>query len=243
MSIAKPYYRIWRPFPNDDLFENDYALDPRNAADAIDLIRGYHLLEQELFRLFDFIEPADANLSAYSHQLYALLLRASTEFEANAKAILGANGYAKAGNFNVTDYYKLEPAMRLSEYKITISIWQGHHQIVQPFAGWATGSSLPWYQSYNRVKHNRSEEFESASLLNVVASVAAVFAIVFAQFGISSFDPYRDVSGFQSDGRHLSHSACRLSIEPPSGWDVAEKYDFDWESLQTTSSPYQPYTF
>ena len=96
MSIAKPYYRIWRPFPNDDLFENDYALDPRNAADAIDLIRGYHLLEEELFRLFDFIEPADANLSAYSHQLYALLLRASTEFEANAKGILRANGYARA---------------------------------------------------------------------------------------------------------------------------------------------------
>jgi hypothetical protein len=169
VSIPKPYYRIWRPFPNDNFFENDYVLDHRNAADAIDLIRGYHLLERELFGLFDFVEPADANWPCYSHQLYALLLRASTEFEANAKAILFANGYTRSGNFNINDYYKIEPATRLSEYLITIPIWQGIHRVVQPFASWNTGPSLSWYQSYNRVKHSRSEEFESASLQNVVA--------------------------------------------------------------------------
>ena len=74
---------------NDDFFQNDYVLDPRYARNAIDLIRGYHLLERELFRLFDFVEPADANLQCYSHQLYAILLRASTEFEANAKEFSG----------------------------------------------------------------------------------------------------------------------------------------------------------
>jgi hypothetical protein len=30
-----------------------------------------------------------------------------TEPEANAKAILLANGYTKSGNFNVTDYYSI----------------------------------------------------------------------------------------------------------------------------------------
>jgi hypothetical protein len=243
VSIPKPYYRIWRPFTDDNFFANDYVLDHRNAPDAIDLIRGYHLLERELFGLFDFVEPADANSPCYSHQLYALLLRASTEFEANAKAILFANGYTRSGNFNVNDYSKVEPATRLSEYLITIPIWQGSHRVVQPFASWNTGPSLSWYQSYNRVKHSRSEEFASASLQNVVAAVAAVFAIVFAQFGISSFDPYHDVGGFQSDGNVLSHSACLLSIEPPGTWATAEKYDFDWETLKTTPSPYQGYSF
>jgi hypothetical protein len=243
MTLTRPFYRIWRPPHNDNFFENDYVLDPRNAPDAINLIRGYHLLERELFKLFDFVEPADANLSCYSHQLYALILRASTEFEANAKAILIKNSYTRAGNFNVRDYYKLQSAMRLSEYRVTIPIWQGNHRVVQPFDTWSTRSSLPWYQSYNRVKHNRSDEFQSASLKNAVASVAAVFAIVFAQFGISSFDPYHDVGNFQSDGTVLSHSACLLSIEPPNGWTAAEKYDFDWETLRTAASPYQTYAF
>ena len=77
MSIAKPYYRIWRPFPNDDLFQNDYALDPRNAADAIDLIRGYHLLvcaDEENIGAPGAIPTRD--LSLRRRALYAAELRA-----------------------------------------------------------------------------------------------------------------------------------------------------------------------
>jgi hypothetical protein len=242
MTIAQPYYRIWRPMLNDDFFQNDYVLDPRYARDAIDLIRGYHLLERELFRLFDFVEPADANLECYSHQLYAILLKASTEFEANAKEILRANGYQKR-SLNITDYHKLQSATRLADYAITVPIWKGSQRTFRPFDEWKTGSSLAWYQAYNRVKHSRSEHFESASLENVAKGVAAVLAITFAQFGISAFDPYHDVGSFQSNGNLLSHSACLLSLEPPKTWTPAEHYDFDWEALNLTASPFQRYTF
>lgn len=241
MTIAQPYYRIWRPFQNNDFFQNDYVLDTRYARDAIDFIRGYHLLERDLFRLFDFVEPADANLSCYSHQLYELLLRASTEFEANAKAILQANGYTR-GHLNVNDYYKLQPATRLAEYAITIPIWRGN-RVFHPFDEWGTRASLSWYQAYNRVKHNRSEHFESASLENAVKAITAVFAIVFAQFGIATFDPYHEVGSFQWDGTLLSHSACLLSLEPSGTWIPAEHYDFDWETLKLTASPFQRYVF
>ena len=103
------------------------------------------------------------------------------------------------GHPSVNDYYKLQPATRLAEYAITIPIWLGN-RVVRPFDEWGTSASLSWYQAYNRVKHNRSEHFASASLENVAKAVTAVFAIVFAQFGIAAFDPYHEVGSFQSDG-------------------------------------------
>src|SRR5437868_2327075 len=106
MSITIPYFRIYRPFGEGGgllNFEYEYILDSRYASNLTDLIRGYHQLEKELIGISDFVEPSDANANCYSHRLYALLLRASTEFETNAKSILQANGYNKSGNWNITD--------------------------------------------------------------------------------------------------------------------------------------------
>jgi hypothetical protein len=246
LAITKPYFRICRPLVNGyyiQSVDNTYIRDARYANDSVDLIRGYHQLEKELLRICDFIEPADANIDCYSHQLYALLLRASTEFEANARAILTANGYSRPGNWNVTDYYKLNAATRLAEYSVTLPIWAGSHRKVQPFAEWSSGPSLTWYQNYNRVKHNRASAFLSASLGNAVTAVAAVFAIVFAQFHVLSFDPHHVVSSLSDDNGILSHDLCLLHVELPGTWAPNECYDFDWRSLVAAPMPFQQYSF
>ena len=220
-----------------------YMRDLRYASDSADFIRGYHQLEKELLRICDFIEPADANISCYSHQLYSLLLRASTEFESNARAILVANGYRRTGNWNVTDYYKLNEAMRLSDYTVTLPIWNGLHREIQPFAEWQQSSSLSWYQSYNAVKHNRASEFPSASFSNAVKAAAAVFVIVFAQFHMFTFHPSNIVEfHFENDGL-LSHDSCLFQIKPPNTWTSDEEYDFDWPTLKNTPEPFQRFQF
>ena len=92
MSIAKPYYRICRPFASGEYvqsLEGDHITDNRYAADRVNLVRAYHLLERDLYKIFDYVEPSDKNLNCYSHELYALLLRAATEFELSARSILG----------------------------------------------------------------------------------------------------------------------------------------------------------
>jgi len=196
LGITTPYFRICRPFISGSYIEstnNSYICDTRYANNSVDLIRGYHQLEKELLRICDFIEPADANINCYSYQLYALLLRASTEFEANAKAILIANGYKNSRNLNIKDYHKLNAATRLAEYTVTFPIWDGIHRKIQPFSEWVSGESLTWYQGYNTVKHNRASKFSLASLGNVFKAVAAVYAIVFAQFQILTFNPHHIV--------------------------------------------------
>src|SRR5205807_1565589 len=95
----------------------------------------------QLLRIFDYVEPADSNRNCFSHELYALLLRACTEFEANAKGILDANGYARTGNLNVRDYYLLNAATKLSEYIVSLPIWAGVDRTIKPFAEWSVGDS------------------------------------------------------------------------------------------------------
>ena len=121
MSFGKPYKRIWRPHPGTIC--SDYLTDDRWVTDATDYIRAYRLLQSDLVATFDYVEPVENNKATYSHRFYQLLTRACIEFEANACAVLLANGYSKTGNLNITDYWKLEQACRLSEYAIKIPTW------------------------------------------------------------------------------------------------------------------------
>jgi hypothetical protein len=69
MAIHNPYFRICRPFVDMEYFrnvDNVYLLDPRYAPDRIDLVRGYHLLENGLLNIFDYIEPTDSNRACFS---------------------------------------------------------------------------------------------------------------------------------------------------------------------------------
>lgn len=248
MPISRPYFRVCRPFVSGDYINSissTYLSDPRNAGDLINLVRGYHLLEKQLYRIFDYVEPADANLHCFSHELYALLLRASTEFEANARAILSVNGYVSSGNLTMRDYHKLNVATRLSEYYVTVPIWNGSRKRFAPLNDWSHGPSLTWYQDYNSAKHDRSANFAKASMRNAIDAVASVFCILFSQFHIFAFDPNHPVSGYSIDdaGNHWSHDACLLTIETPTTWKEEQKYDFDWDLLKTDAQAFNKYSF
>lgn len=118
--LDKPYRRIIRPFTLSEdgysvgVLDDSYLMDSDYVPDRVTLIRAYNTIERDLVRLFEYVEPADANLATYSHRVYELLLRACTEFEANCKGILNANAYAKSGNWNIADYYRINSSSRLS---------------------------------------------------------------------------------------------------------------------------------
>lgn len=83
MKLNQPFYRIARP----DAFI-EYCEDERYANDRSMLCRSYKILENDLKKVFEYIEPCDDNLSTYSHRLYELLLRACTELKLIVKEYL-----------------------------------------------------------------------------------------------------------------------------------------------------------
>lgn len=224
-TLKKPYYRIFRPSPGGSSLGyrlmGKYIVDERYANDRTLLCRAYDLIINDLKMLFEYVEPTDKNLNTYSHRTFELLLRASTEFETNCKRILMANGYKKK-KMNITDYFKINKATKLSEYEIIMDFWRPERKIIRPFEDWKKGQELTWYQEYNEVKHDRNEKFPKASLENVLEAVSGLTATLFSQFEVFSFDPYQITNeySFYSDGLILGEKAI-FGIKIPA-WGVVK---------------------
>lgn len=153
--------------------------------DMRESIRMYELLEQDVLNLFEYIEPTLGSLEVYSLRIYELFLRICTEVESNFKLVLKANGYQNGISLNMTDYKKLNCAMGLDKYALGVNVGRLSDKFeLKPFEQWSipTGG-LPWYQDYNAVKHNRYDDFEKASLKNLLLALSGLYVILYAQFG------------------------------------------------------------
>lgn len=238
MSLSKPFYRIARQ-PS-----TDYILDKRYAQDRFMLLQSYQLIENDLKNILEFVEPADHNESVYSHRIYELFLRCATEFETNCKRILYANGY-KNGQLGISDYYKIDEAMRLSGYEVKINSWHPSAKILKPLQDWSAGPSLGWYQDYNSVKHDRFQHFYKASLKNAVYAAASVFAVLFAQFHEYAFNPYGDETlstQYDDDGFWYGINSL-FNIKPFINWPPQDVYGFVWPQIKSDVEPFQKYPF
>lgn len=255
MALTKPYYRIIRPGPNASIHE--FVTDSRYAPDRISLVRAYLSIQKTLQDIFDYIEPADQNKDVFSHELYALLLRACTEVEANFKSILVANGMSGSDHFNMGNYKKIEESSKLSNYKVTFPFWRkldGNVSSLEmiPFESFQLGNSPEWYVAYNNVKHNRDSKFENASLKNCMNAVAAVLVLLYSQFGAGCLAIRAGSLGFGGFGLNeygyddlIFCGDTDFQIIPPSmaDWPDAERYDFNWDSLKDTAEPFEKYPF
>jgi hypothetical protein len=242
MPHPKPFYNIYRPLVAHRK-DQAYLLDDEYAPSAQSGVHAYSLLEDDLVRIFRFVEPSNSNLGVYSHELYQLLLRVCTEFESHAKTILARNGYAKT-NYCIKDYHLLEQACRLSEYEVRLPTWSGAGMpTFAPFSEWSASCSLTWYQDYNTVKHNRVAEFRCANLKNVLTAMSGVFAILFAQLHYTAFGKYRPATSYQTDGTWYSEQDRLLEIRVPTSWSPGEHYDFDWTALRLDPDKLQRFQF
>lgn len=96
MSITKPFHRIVLGLidhPNAGYSSWAYVVDPLYAVNPEHYIRGFLLIQNDLKKLFEYIEPADRNLETYSFRIHELLMRSCIGIEANFKAIVQENIY------------------------------------------------------------------------------------------------------------------------------------------------------
>lgn len=254
MAIPNPYHRIWRPLNGYSVSEQAWDLDhPVKTLDYLrdndfidnseagSLLTTARLIIRDLYEVFNYIEPNDTNLPVFSHRLYELLLRTATEFEANCKGILDDNGYARGGNLNVQDYFKIEAAAKLSDYVVSFDRWPNHQ--FRPFVTWNGGAfaPLPWYQGYNHVKHNRYSHFSEASLENVMNAIAGLLCILHAQIG-ERMDQvcFEGISTLQESEEKVVNGT--FTITAPT-FAEADQYDFLWDDSKGVKVALQAYTF
>jgi hypothetical protein len=244
MPLNHPYARIARPFVDGRKYDL-YIEDDRYCLDRKYLIRSYYLLENDLRNLLNYIEPDIANNGTFSHRVFELFLRACTEFETNCKSIITANINTKKSNLNVRDYFKIDKETRLHEYEVKVLFWNTS-MIVKPFDAWnsVTFQSLPWYQDYNTVKHNRSTDFDKANFGNLIKAISGVFVILYSQFTDAIFNDLSSsyTINCDSDGFCCGDKGL-LSLKPLNTWQSNELYDFDWSVIQKETDPFLKLTF
>ena len=247
MALSKPFFRTCRQFTDKTYADSGkwmYIDDPRYARAPEQYIRAFLILLKDLQELFDYVEPADGNLPCFSYRLHELLLRSCVEVEANCKAILTENGYAKTGDWNMGDYRKINASHRLSSYEVIMPFWHGTRKVRRPFAPWATAGSLPWYQAYNATKHDRHSSFDQATFENVIDAMSGLVTILSSQFLFRDFSPGPEAICTEgpNDGTEYTIGGY-FRIKYPKDWPSDQQYDFEWGTLKSGPNPFQQYPY
>lgn len=243
MPVNRPYRRTCRQFVDGHYTEGgrwQYMTHAKYAQSPEHYVRAFLILLKDLRELFDYVEPADGNLSCYSYRIHTLLLRACVEVEANCKAILDENGYSRSGDWNMGDYRKIEKTHLLSGYEVRVPSWHGTRSIRAPFAAWASGGSLPWYQAYNATKHDRHMRFAEATLDHMLDACCGVLVVLSAQFETNDFSPGDTLLsvGGPEDGMESGIGAF-FRVHFPTNWPADLRYDFDWQQLKSEPDPFR----
>jgi hypothetical protein len=226
-----------------------YLLHPKFAQEPRHYVRAFLSLQADLQTLMDFVEPADANLTTYSHKIQQLLLRACVEVEANLTAILRENGYRR-DQLNMLDYRLVNQSHRLSEFEVRIPAWRGTHGVRRPFEAWdRPDTGLSWYQAYNKSKHDRHAHFDRASFEALVDAMAALVAILMAQFNDEDYSPESKALMVKGPYTYDANDG----MQPATGgffrvrgpqWPTAEQYDFfDWAELSKLDDPFDNFDY
>lgn len=245
MAVLRPFKRTARPEADGKYSRyGHYVKHPEYAAEPRHYVRAFQILQKDLLELFDYVEPADTNRDCYSYRIHELHTRACIEVEANCKAILSENNYARQGNWDMSDYRKLDQTHHLSSFHVRLPIWKGTENLRTPFAAWKAGDALAWYQAYNSVKHSRHENFDRSNFGNMLDAMCALVAILASQFVTIDFGPEGYVAESSPVKGYDMAIGGYFEIKLPDDWSPQDRYAFDWHQISAGgANPFQTLTF
>ena len=247
MGLDRPFRRTCRILA-DGSYSNSghwrYLLHPKFAQEPRHFVRAFLSLQADMLTLMDYVEPAEANLPTYSHKIQQLLLRACVEVEANFTAILRENGYAHK-RLTMDDYRLVNQSHALSSFEVRVPTWRGAGSVRRPFGAWAGPTEgLPWYQAYNKSKHDRHANFHRATFEALTDAMAGLVVVLSAQF---HDEEYSTTSKALSISSHYSYDTDDgmdsaiggvFRVRFPTDWPDADRYDFNWSELAKLEDPF-----
>lgn len=245
--INKPFHRNYRaikPDSNSGYSDWAYIVDHEYAQMPEHYTRAFLMIQEDLQRLFEYVEPCDQNMNTHSFRIYELFIRTCIEIEANFKAILRENIYSKKEErkWNIEDYRLINKTHHLDDYCVTLPIWSGDKKTFQPFKDWKNSSAhLSWYQDYNKCKHDRQQNFQKATFENLLGAVTGLLVLLSSQFRDNSFSPGGMSLGVETDSFYEGEFGLGdfFIIRYPQNWTEEEMYDFNWSDLKEDVNRFQ----
>ncbi len=135
----------------------------------------YLSFEEDIDRLFRYIEPCEHNFSVYSVELTRLYLSICSEIDVLLKSycnLLDANSNPS----NINGYAKVIISSKKEICSTTVNL-QRFGVSMTPFSKWEPLTAPDWWRKHNGVKHNRDINFKDANLGNVLYAFAALYLL------------------------------------------------------------------
>lgn len=146
-------------------------------------IRQYNILQKNLDNVFNIIEPSKNNKNVFGLELRNIILLSAMEVEVHWQKLLKNNGYEKI-KLTTNDYVKLQEFINFNfNFKLN---YHPDFGTITPFIGWNAEkptNSLEWYETYNKIKHDRGTNLNMASLQQAITSVSAVLTLLYIRYG------------------------------------------------------------
>ena len=133
-------------------------------------------LESDVERLSRFVEFTSSNFGTYSVEIAHLFLATASEVDVVAKQL--CSQIDGASKVNKIEQYRDVLRRCLPKLESSIVVIPRYGLEIKPWSKWQDNKTPGWWQSHNKVKHQRCKHFELASLENALNAVAGLFLLV-----------------------------------------------------------------
>lgn len=205
-EIGEIKKKVWRPGLNID---HEKALEITN--DEFNRSkRELRILIEKLKEILLYIEPSTLSIKTYGHKLRELLILTCTAVESSWLDYLKmAAPIIQRANTN--DYVKLKDVLQLGIYKVKFI---SHPYVLEfkPFESWSVSNptqTLPWYDAYNKTKHDSQLNFDKSNLENCILAIGSLIIMQCVRFS-----PYKILQS-QEITAQLINEHFIIEIENP----------------------------
>ncbi len=161
-------------------------------------------LERDMEAVSRFIEFDKANFDVYSIELAHLLFAAASEADVVAKLVCRQiDASSKAERI---DEYRAVLVPGVPTLATTEVFVPRYGLSLQPWSNWLGAGNPDWWRAYNKVKHERSEHFNRATLHNALNALAGLMVVTYEYYA-------RDIS---PPGQPLHVKEVTAQLEPAS---------------------------
>ena len=132
---------------------------------------NYKLIENKLVIFLETIPFSKENEKVWSPELVSLFVETGNLLDSLSRNLLGGSERLNIVDFE-NDLFKINSLL-----SINIIIYTYPLRVLTPFENYRTNED-GWWHIYNKLKHNRIDNYEKANLVNIINALGCLFLLL-----------------------------------------------------------------
>lgn len=143
----------------------------------------FRLLEKDLEEAFRYVQPCEKHFSVFSDHFARIILMACTEIE-NCLHEFSQEINCDPKPHNIGDFYKCITS-RFQQFNESKVLLRRYSFSVTPWSQWSANESPDWWKmGYNKIKHDRLQHPDAATMYRAISSVGALVVLLYHYYRV-----------------------------------------------------------